>query len=792
MSSDSEDLEIELEDDHFHFLMSNLLAHDPIHDFNKTKPFLKEEGKEIYPNLLELYNLINKYDLNPVHPDSEKKYGGADDEILAPPPANSSDRVIDIARVKILIEENSIIILYLIGFLSEEKINELKRNEIDRNLIYLLINEALETVLGFTPQGSSTQSGGMPPSMNQNQRLLNSGFIDNKRPGEKLDSNKRYTFSLTGETMGLGAAKEFLNKRAATKIQSNQRTRKAKQELLNRKTRKAAAEKAAAEKTAATKLQSLARTRKAKRELLNTKTRKAEAAEAAELEAKVAEAAKASQKEKSKGKEKMKPDAGPSEEAPAEAAEKPKTKKEIEDEIIRLMIDDKLKSKYIIIDQLTSNIIQLELSKKFQEQEKIQLEEEGLKEGDEKWDEINDNIDELEIEIEEKKVAIQKIKGPVITLIKVLKILTKDERTDDEIFETFRTKVQEKLEEIIKSSTKEIPNEIVKLFALLGKNINKNIQGTFTTKQNELLEHSEKKGWSSEGIVGKDIDENIYAYFKKILESETQKIEEIIKDNKDKKFIITNGAIVVKNPYRSKTLGCLSTVIDAAEARAGGIEKGQLEETGDMKVIFINRKKTYSYVLEVKREIDKRGNNIIRLIIEIRLPLSKDEDIITIKINKEINMDVRNVKAHLSAPTNYLITLKVLVEKIRAMKLFEWDKLLDDRIFISEFVSSYHVKALGDFIQELNGILKYGGYKYTDSNPIYKDNPNIIQFKKTSKGKEEVGNKLRIYAANDRPSACRYMFLKKVLSEKTKNTKSLGGFYYQQPNDAGIYEYFFI
>ena len=41
LSNEPEDLVIELEDDHFHFLMSNLLAHDPIHDFNDTHNFIR-------------------------------------------------------------------------------------------------------------------------------------------------------------------------------------------------------------------------------------------------------------------------------------------------------------------------------------------------------------------------------------------------------------------------------------------------------------------------------------------------------------------------------------------------------------------------------------------------------------------------------------------------------------------------------------------------------------------------------------------------------------------------------
>lgn len=781
MSSDSEDLEIELEDDHFHFLVSNLLGHDPIHDFNEAHDFIqkikKEPSKtsEIKDELLELYKLIKKYELKSI-----VKYGGADDDSDDEIPSSTISQSeieyqTDKRRIEHLIEDNGLYILYFIGFLSEEKINELKRNETDRNLIYLLMNEVFENILGFTlpgssGQSSSTQSGGMPPSINQNQQLLNSGFIDNKRPGEKLDSKKRYTFSLTGETMGLGEAKEFLNKRkAATKIQSNQRIRSSK-ELLN-KTRKA---------KAATRIQSSQRMRSSKQLY---KTKKLEKIKEKIKQAKTKKIArKFTQTLKSK--------------VETRKAEKPKTKKEIEDEIITLMIHDKLNSKYIIIDQLTTDIVALELNKKFQEQEKIRLEEEeGLKEGDDEWEEINEKIEELEIEIEENNDAIEKIKAPVITLILELKDLIKDERTDDEIFETFRTKVQEKLEEIKKSTTKEIPNEIVKLFALLGKNINKNIQGTFTTKQSELFDKIiTTGGWNEKG--GGNIDKNLFNFFNEMLKSKSQTMEEIIKEeDKENKFIINNSAIVSANSYRKNVLGSFSSVIDPAPKVYGGVIEKERVETGDMKVIFTNKDKTYSYELEVKyRPDEEKKQYTVHLKIEFKLPLSKDKDIIDGSISTAVIMnDAISVKNTLSAASNYHFTLTILVEKIRQMKLFEWDKLLDDKIFILSFVTSYHKKALGDFIQELNAILKYSGYKYKDSNPIYKDELNIIQFKKTSKGKEEDGNKFRVYASNDRPSACRYLFLKEVLSEKDRNTKSFGGYYFNRPSkETNLFDNYFL
>ena len=86
-----------------------------------------------------------------------------------------------------------------------------------------------------------------------------------------------------------------------------------------------------------------------------------------------------------------------------------------------------------------------------------------------------------------------------------------------------------------------------------------------------------------------------------------------------------------------------------------------------------------------------------------------------------------------------------------------WNNLYDifknetDIELIQKFIKNYHPKSIGDFLQELTGILKNGGYS---SKINYKNNSsNIVKF-------DNNGNAHRVYLANDRPSAVRYMFLK--------------------------------
>jgi hypothetical protein len=74
-------------------------------------------------------------------------------------------------------------------------------------------------------------------------------------------------------------------------------------------------------------------------------------------------------------------------------------------------------------------------------------------------------------------------------------------------------------------------------------------------------------------------------------------------------------------------------------------------------------------------------------------------------------------------------------------------------------------KGAGDIFQEINAICKYGGY----SGKNYYKPTGIINW-------NNDGNAIRFFAANDRPSACRFIFLTWFGNDRQINMKSLGGY----------------
>ena len=76
-------------------------------------------------------------------------------------------------------------------------------------------------------------------------------------------------------------------------------------------------------------------------------------------------------------------------------------------------------------------------------------------------------------------------------------------------------------------------------------------------------------------------------------------------------------------------------------------------------------------------------------------------------------------------------------------------------------------KGVGDLFQEINAVAKYGGYtmqNYTCDSDIYSY-------------RENDGNQIRCFLANDRPSGTRFVYMLLNGQENEINQKAFGGYY---------------
>jgi hypothetical protein len=76
-------------------------------------------------------------------------------------------------------------------------------------------------------------------------------------------------------------------------------------------------------------------------------------------------------------------------------------------------------------------------------------------------------------------------------------------------------------------------------------------------------------------------------------------------------------------------------------------------------------------------------------------------------------------------------------------------------------------KGTGDLFQEINCVSKFGGYTMEN----YKTNEGILSYKTSN------GNQLRLFAANDRPSGTRFIYMLLKGKPAEINIKAMGGYY---------------
>ena len=93
-------------------------------------------------------------------------------------------------------------------------------------------------------------------------------------------------------------------------------------------------------------------------------------------------------------------------------------------------------------------------------------------------------------------------------------------------------------------------------------------------------------------------------------------------------------------------------------------------------------------------------------------------------------------------------------------------------------------KNTGDLFQEINAVCRNGGYINNAANPIVYDdgtpaNNTIIRWN-TAGPPADIGNAKRLFLAQDQPSACRFIFLKKYGIPAETNSKAFGGFWGQE------------
>jgi hypothetical protein len=265
--------------------------------------------------------------------------------------------------------------------------------------------------------------------------------------------------------------------------------------------------------------------------------------------------------------------------------------------------------------------------------------------------------------------------------------------------------------------------------------------------------------------------------------------EESASCNTTKKYIINNAGSI--DNLQNKVFCPTSSIVDAMTttctwnmAQNSGIEEGNVDYT------IKSNSNSFSYqgkTTFIQDPIKTSGAIIpattVTEFIESKLIAALPNGIV-IEGTKIINVPKSiELKAHVALKNTMIVVIEQMYNLIDTTKggttdYFSsgkiWSKLFYYGVneqsyqFFKNLFAELLFKGRGDLDQEINAAIKKGAY----TTPLNYTKANIEQFKV-----EKDGDAMRYFVANDRPSACRFMYILKNAPADKVNKRAFGGYF---------------
>lgn len=252
--------------------------------------------------------------------------------------------------------------------------------------------------------------------------------------------------------------------------------------------------------------------------------------------------------------------------------------------------------------------------------------------------------------------------------------------------------------------------------------------------------------------TGSNIEEKIKKF---VLENYPQTALQSTSSDQGKAIIINNGSNKFsKYTDNDKNLKDYCIYTNACRIDAGSHECN-IKEDGPMDLkISCNSSTSASTPDYIDISLKKKGT---KFDLEFKFKLEK---------LKSEPYDYTYKDNEITLQKVYIEVLKLFLKRI-AENNFTWPtiKKSEDADFIGNFIATYSIKTLGDFLQEVNAGIKGGGYT---EQPTYSLVSSDIQPKEIILDSDVD----RIYMVNDKLSYCRFLAMKSLFPDTDTNKNS--------------------
>jgi hypothetical protein len=232
---------------------------------------------------------------------------------------------------------------------------------------------------------------------------------------------------------------------------------------------------------------------------------------------------------------------------------------------------------------------------------------------------------------------------------------------------------------------------------------------------------------------------------------------------------VVNNAANVENALKKKTFCPYSSILDGMSNCSWNTAQGYME-SGNIDFLISDKEERRYY--NGKMMIDSKNKENINLSFAVKF------DDVLLNGNKSITINGSDLEAHFVLKNTLLNIINFILELDDATRnqVFAGGNIFENLFLLfSQKKELFNIvyseilfKGTGDLFQEINCVTKYGAYTMDSSYSIDND---ILSYKNTH------GDQLRFFAANDRPSGTRFMFMLIHGNPTEINMKAVGGYY---------------
>jgi hypothetical protein len=284
-----------------------------------------------------------------------------------------------------------------------------------------------------------------------------------------------------------------------------------------------------------------------------------------------------------------------------------------------------------------------------------------------------------------------------------------------------------------------------------------------------ISEWTQNVGWQE--IRNQSLDDELISFFN----DNSPEIEGRYRCPPSTPNYVVNNAAPISSDLKNNSFCPYTSILDGMSQCSWNSAQGTIEY-GNMDFYITNTEENLYYNGKLNIDNSKTENGYptnLNILFNVKVNPN-----LTLNGNKNTTINGIDLEAHFVLKNTLLNIINYIlsVDDSKKSLIFTNGKIFDNlfNLFSNNDINLFNLvyseilfKGTGDLFQEINCVSKFGGYTMNN----YKIDKGILSYKTSN------GEQLRFFAANDRPSGTRFIYMLLNGNSSEINSKAMGGYY---------------